>query len=86
MAGVAFLIEHTPLAKASVDEEPKRQGKIGFAAEIVDRLRTAIFGEAEIILGEIVDDFSMLVSDRREDIDDFDLNGESSSWDGAIFG
>ena len=86
VAGIAFLIEHASLAKASVDKEPKRQGKIGLTTEIVYRLRPAIFGEAEIILVEVIDDLPVLISDRCDDIDHFDLDGESSSWAGGILG
>ena len=72
--GACRLAAHAEMAAADGERE------IGFAREVVDGLRTAIFGESEVVFGEIVDDLAVLAADCGEDVDDlhFDRDGGSS--------
>ena len=75
-AGAALGIEHVYLAHAGVDHESDGQGKIGFAREITDGLRAAVFEDLEIVFRQIAKDFVILVSDRGEKVDNLNVGGK----------
>ena len=57
-------INQTALAAAHVDQQPDRQRQIGLTREVFDLLWLAVFGQNKIILGEVVDQCSVLVANR----------------------
>src|SRR5580704_1596025 len=68
-AGISLLVENVPLAKAGVDEQAERQGQVRVLRKILDHLRTAVFLKNEIVLSQIANDLSLLVTngDRKRD-------------------
>ncbi len=72
--GVALFAEHPSLAHAGIYQQSEGKREVGFAREILEALRTTILGQREIIFGQAVHDLSVLVPDRRQDVDHFDLD------------
>src|SRR5580692_4035046 len=75
-AGGALLIENAPLAHAGIHQQAERQRKIGFVNKIGDRLRMAILVQDKIILGQIGEEFSVLVADGGEQVHGLDVDGD----------
>ena len=77
MAGGALLFaEILAHAEAGVDGEHDAEGKLRLALEDGDGLRTAVLGDAEVILGEAADDGAGLVSNVDEEVDQVGLDVE----------
>ena len=76
VAGVALPIEHARLAAAGIEQQAEREREIALLGEVADGLRAPVFLDGELVLGQIVDDFALLVADGGQDVDDVDAGGE----------
>jgi len=76
MAGREFLIEDAALAQAGVHEEAEGEREIGFLGKVGDGLWLVVLGEGEVVLGESVDEVSVLVADGGEEIYGADVDGD----------
>ena len=75
-AGGAFRLQHLLLAHAGIDHQSHGQRKVGLPGKIADGLRTAVFGEGEIVLRQITDDLILPGAYGGEDVDHFDADAE----------
>src|ERR1700723_624920 len=71
----AFLIEHAALAQAGIHEEADCERQIILPRKIGNRLRTPVFVQSKIVLGQIRDDLAVLVAHDGGNRDDIRLNG-----------
>ena len=76
VAGDTLLLQHAPLAHAGVHQQAEREREIGFFGEVADRLRTAVFFQLEVVLGQVVYDLAVFVAHRGQHIDHFDVGRE----------
>ena len=70
-------------AQAGIDGEDDAEGELGLALEDGDGLRTAVLGDAEVVLGEAADDGAGLVGDIDEEVDQVGLDVEGG---GGVLG
>ena len=76
IAGAALLTDHIALAAAGIHQQPQIEGQIGFLREVLDSLRLAFLIQQKIVLGEVLDEFPLLVADGGEQVHDIDVAGE----------
>ena len=69
----ALGIEHLDLAHAGIDQEPDGEREIGFAREVPDGLRAAVFEYLKIVFVQIAKDFILLVAYRGQKVDHLDV-------------
>src|SRR6476660_8647092 len=74
--GDALRVEHAPLTHAGIYEQSQRQGEIGFAREVANRLRVPVLGQQEVILGEAALNVAVLAVDVGEHVDHLDFSGK----------
>src|ERR1039457_4931907 len=72
--GAALDLDQVALAARNVDQEADGEGEIGFAREILDGLRLAVFEDGEILFGEVGDECALFVADGGQDADDIDID------------
>ena len=68
ITGASFLLDETPLAPAGVHQQSDAERKIALLGEILDGLRAPVFGQREIILGEVADNFAFFRPHRRRHV------------------
>jgi hypothetical protein len=74
VAGGAFLVQNTPLAHARVHKQAEREREIRLSSKISDGSRTTIFLEGEVVLGQVADHLAVLVANRGQHVDRFDVD------------
>lgn len=84
VAGAALLIKHAGLAPAGVHKKTKCQWQIRLATEVMDGLNASVLSQSEVVLGQIVNDFAVLVPDCGQDIHYIDLDGDRGSGIGRL--
>src|SRR5271166_3047708 len=67
----ALLLQHAPLAQASVHQQAKPQGQVALTLKIIDSLRPTVLLHGKIVFCQIWDDLSMFVANRCQDAYDF---------------
>jgi hypothetical protein len=70
-------------AAGGVDGEDEAERQLGLALEIGDLLGTAVFGDAEVVFGELADDGAVPIGDLDEEIDELDVHAEGG---GVVLG
>jgi hypothetical protein len=85
VARAALVFEHARHAEAGIDQQSERQRQIGLAGEVFDGLRTAVFVQGEVFLGEVLDDLAALFVDGGKDVDDLDVGGVGGVGSGVGF-
>ena len=75
-ARAALICEHRALAAAHIDQEAEPQRRIGLGRKIADHLRTAVFFERKIVLGEPMDKLPLFIANGGQNIDYIDASGE----------
>src|SRR4051812_27677663 len=78
-AGNALWFDEAALAAAGVNQQTKRQRKIGLFREVADRLRPAVVVKLEIVFRQVIDELTMLVAYGGKYVDNFDVRGEGRS-------
>src|ERR1700733_15715337 len=73
-----FHVKHALLAPAGIDEDTERQRKIGFGLEVFDGLLFTVFKDVELLFGQIGNQGAVLVFDVEKELNDFDVDLESS--------
>ncbi len=76
VARLAFRFQHLQLAAAGIDQEAEREGKVGLAREVTDRLGTAVLFQYEIVLIQIIDDAAVGIANRSQQRHDIDGCGK----------
>src|ERR1019366_4121143 len=79
VAGGALRVDNGALAAAGIHQQPEGQRQIGFAGEIADDLRPAVFLEDEVVLVEVGDNMAILIAHSREQIHHVDVRGEGGA-------
>ena len=74
-AGAALPIQKPPLAHAGVHQQSQDQRQIGLLREIFYRLRMPILLQNKIILGQILDQFSVFVPHAGQHVYDAHVDG-----------
>ena len=64
LGSLALAVDRGVDAAAGVDEQAEAEGQVALGREALDDLRTPIFGEREILGGQIGDKCPVLVDDR----------------------
>ena len=67
-AGRAFLLKHLALTRAGVNQEPQRERKFPRAAEVTNSLRPAVFLQDKVVLRQVIDDVTVLVTNRGQHV------------------
>ena len=70
----ALFAQYPPLAHAGVNQQAQGKREIGFARKVANYLRTAVFGQREVVFAESVDDFSVPVARRGKNVNHLDLD------------
>jgi hypothetical protein len=76
MGGALLDIQQVSLAGADVDQQADGQRQIGFAREVFDGLRLAVFEDREIVLGQVADQAAVLVMHRSQYVDQRNVHGD----------
>ena len=72
----ALFGEYRALAAAYIHQEAQRKRKVAARRKITNGLGAAIFGESEIVLGQIADQLTLFVANGYQDVDYLDGGGE----------
>jgi hypothetical protein len=75
-AGSALVFEGTADRAAGVDEEAEGQREVVVLVEVADGLRTAVDGEGEVGLGEVLDEGAFFVADDDGKVDELGVDGD----------
>jgi len=76
VAGVPLFTQHAPLALAGIDQQSQRQRQVRFPRKVADRLRMPVLRQSEVVLGQIRDDLQLLVPNRGQNVNYFDISGK----------
>jgi hypothetical protein len=72
-ACAAFLVKQPLLAWAGVHQKSYGERQVGVFHEVFDRLRTPVFFEVEVGLGQVIRDMSFFIAHGGEHVDDVNL-------------
>ena len=75
-AGGAFFVKHAALRLAGVDEQAKGKRQIVVMIEVANRLRVPVDCEAEVCLGQGLDESALLVADDHRKVDQTSIDRE----------
>ena len=82
-SGPLFELQLQADAGAGVDEQTDTQGQGGLVSEIGDELAPSVLVDLEPVLLEIGDEPVLLIGDRNQDVDGFDLDPNRGLLKGA---
>ena len=83
-AGISLLIENISLTQAGINQQSEGKRQVGVLRKVFDRLRPAIFLKNEIVLGQIADNLTFLITNGDRKRDHLDVNRHSG--DGLAMG
>ena len=71
-----FVLDEPFLTYTRVHYQAQCQWQVSLAGEIPNLLRNSLFLEDEVVPGEVVDQPALLITNRRQNVDDRDVNGD----------
>ena len=83
-AGGALFVDDVALGEAGVDEQAEGQREVGVLVEVADGLGFAVDLEDEVVLGEVLDEGTLFVTDDDREVDEAGIDGDG--WGGGSRG
>jgi acetyl esterase/lipase len=83
-AGAALVVEDAALGDAGVNQQTEDQREVGVFVEVADGLGLAVDLEGEVVLGEVLDEGALFITDDHREVDETGVDGEGGDRAGGL--